>query len=316
MKIKMNSKTSKLTTENTIAEASPLSMLKKREDSRLDHILAYLPFTSKRRKPVVAVLRLSGTIGKGGGLKSGLNLDNLNEIIEKAFKTPKLTAVCLSINSPGGSPVQSELIAKRIRTLADENNIPVYSFIEDVGASGGYWLACAGDKIYASKSSIIGSIGVISSSFGFQDAIEKLGIERRIYTQGKNKSVLDPFMPTKSNDVKLIKQLQKQIHDHFIDYVKTRRAGKLTQDDEVLFNGEFWAGMNALDFGLIDGIDDMYNFLTQQFGADVKIEYMAAKQPWLKRKLGMVSHNLAEDFTESLTHKLENKLVQNRFNLE
>ena len=306
----MNSKINK----NTIAETGPLREAK-REVGKFDQILSFLPFFSKAKKPVIAVLRLKGAIGKGAGFRSGLNLDNLNEIIEKAFKTPKLTAVCLSINSPGGSPVQSELIAKRIRSLADENNIPVYSFIEDVGASGGYWLACAGDKIYASKSSIIGSIGVISSSFGFHDAIEKLGIERRIYTQGKNKSVLDPFLPTKPTDVKLIKQLQKQIHDHFIDYVKSRRKGKLTQDDDFLFNGEFWAGESAHDFGLIDGINDMYSYLKEQFGTDIKIEYMAAKQPWLKRKLGMVNFNLAEDFTESLMQKIENKLLGNKFNL-
>ena len=310
----MSSEISKLTVKNTIAETGHLRITK-RESGKLDQVLSYLPFFSKGLKPVIAVLKLNGVIGKSTGLKTGLNLDSLNDIIEKAFKTPKLTAVCLSVNSPGGSPVQSELIAKRIRSLADENSIPVYSFIEDVGASGGYWLACAGDKIYASKSSIIGSIGVISSSFGFYDAIEKLGIERRIYTQGKNKSVLDPFLPTKSTDVKLIKQLQKQIHEHFIDYVKSRRKGKLTQNDEVLFNGEFWAGESAHDFGLIDGINDMYSFLKEQFGRDVKIEYMAAKQPWLKRKLGMVSSNLAEDFAESLIYKAENKLISNKFNL-
>ena len=311
----MKTKTNTLMSKNTIAETNPLHITRK-EISKFEQILGYLPFGTKRRKTVIAVIRLSGAIGKSAGLKSGLNLDSLNEIIEKAFKTPKLTAVCLSINSPGGSPVQSELIAKRIRMLADLDNIPVYSFIEDVGASGGYWLACAGDKIYASKSSIIGSIGVISSSFGFQDAIEKLGIERRIYTQGKNKSVLDPFTPTKPADVKLIKHLQKQIHDHFIDYVKTRRVGRLTQEDEILFNGEFWAGESALDFGLIDGINDMYSFLNEQFGTDIKIEYMASKQPWLKRKLGMVNLNFAEDLTEALICKLENKLIQNKFNLE
>jgi len=303
---------SKFTDKTIIAEVDPMINTKK-QSRKLEQLLSYLPF-GLSQKPVIAVLRLNGVIGKGTGVRSSLNLDNLNEIIEKAFKIPRLTAICLSINSPGGSAVQSELIAKRIRLLAQENKIPIYSFIEDVAASGGYWLACCGDKIYASKSSIIGSIGVISSSFGFQNAIERLGVERRIYTEGKNKSILDPFLPAKPTDIKIIKQLQKEVHAHFINYVKERRAGKLTQEDDILFNGEFWAGQIALDYGLIDGINDMYSFIKEQFG-DAKIEYMTAKQPWLKRKLGMVESNLAEDFSETLVNKIEGKLIQNKFNL-
>lgn len=287
----------------------------KRQTKKLTQLFSFLPCISGS-KTVIAVLRLNGVIGKSQNFKTGLNIENLNEMIEKAFSIKKLEALCLVINSPGGSPVQSELIAKRIRSLAKKNKVAVYSFIEDVAASGGYWLACAGDHIYASPSSIIGSIGVIYSSFGFQDAIGKLGIERRVYTQGENKSILDPFQPTKQSDVKIIKYLQSQIHEHFIDYVKERRIGKLTQDDNILFNGEFWAGQSALDFGLIDGIDDMYSFIQKKYGDNVKIEYITSKQSWLKKKFGITSENLPQEFTDSIINTIENKLIQSKFNLE
>ncbi|RYE06596.1 MAG: S49 family peptidase [Rickettsiaceae bacterium] len=285
-------------------------------DSKFEQLLSYLPFGSKKHIHIIAVLKLHGVISAGGGFKASLNLDNLNENIEKAFKIPKLAALCLSINSPGGSPVQSELIAKRIRTLAKDKKIPVYSFVEDVAASGGYWLACAGDKIYASNSSIIGSIGVVSSSFGFQEAIAKLGVERRLYTEGKNKSILDPFMPVRNNDIKIIKQLQKQIHVHFIEYVKERRAGQLTQNDDILFNGEFWAGTTALDFGLIDGITDLYSFIRKQFGEDTKIEYLDKKQSWLRRKLRLSIIDGAEEFSDILISKTQNLINSNKYNFK
>lgn len=258
----------------------------------------------------VAVLRLNGVIGKVG-MKGGLTIDSLNASIEKAFKTPKLKAVCLIINSPGGSPVQSELIASRIISLANEKNVKIYSFVEDVAASGGYWLACAGDEIYASKSSIVGSIGVISSSFGFQDAIEKLGIERRVYTQGNNKSILDPFSKAKDSDVKIIKNLQKHIHDHFITYIKSRRRNRLTQSDEILFNGEFWSGDTAVDFGLIDGINDVYSFIKEKFGDKIKIEYITAKQSWLKQKLGIGID--ADDIAQTIIDKTKAELITQKF---
>ena len=265
-------------------------------------------------KPVVAVLRLSGVIDKVSSIKSGLTIESLHELIDKAFGIKNLEALCLSINSPGGSPVQSELISNRIRLLAQENKIPVYSFIEDVAASGGYWLACIGDQIYASRSSIIGSIGVVSASFGFPAAINKLGIERRVYTEGKNKSILDPFQPVQERDVKIIKQLQKQIHGHFIDYVKERRIGKLTQEDDILFNGEFWSGKTAADFSLIDGIDDMYSFIKKKYG-DVTIKYIANKQSWLKKKLGMVKQDVIQEFSDSLIESIDNKITYDRFNI-
>lgn len=299
--------------ENAIA--TDVIVPDKRTSKKLTQLFSFLPWIAPA-KPAIAVLRLTGVIGKSQNFKTGLNIENLNELIEKAFAVKKLEAVFLVINSPGGSPVQSELIAKRIRFLAKKNKVAVYSFVEDVAASGGYWLACAGDQIYASQSSIIGSIGVIYSSFGFQDAIAKLGIERRIYTQGENKSILDPFQSTKPSDIKIIKHLQSQIHEHFINYVKKRRIGKLTQDDNILFNGEFWAGQSALDFGLIDGIDDMYSFIEKKYGDDVKIEYITSKQSWLKKKFGINSENLPQEFTNSVVNTIESKLIESKFNLE
>ncbi len=289
-------------------------MSKIKKQSKLSCIVDFLTLAKfRKQKPLVAVLRLQGVIGKVGMGRNGLTLETLNESIEATFNKPKLMAVCLIINSPGGSPVQSEFIAARIINLAKEKSVPVYSFVEDVAASGGYWLACIGDEIYASKSSIIGSIGVISSGFGMQEAIKKIGIERRIITQGNNKSVLDPFMPIKNSDIKIITELQKEAHANFIDFIKSRRKNKLKQSDEVLFNGEFWAGNVAKDFGLIDGIDNMHNFLEKKFGKEVKIEYIKAKESWFKKKF-MSSLN-AEDLAEALYSKIENEIIGSRFNI-
>ncbi|WP_250312110.1 S49 family peptidase [Rickettsia endosymbiont of Oedothorax gibbosus] len=301
--------------KNSIADTKFEQVIAKRQVGKLEQLFSLLPIIgSGASKPVVAVLRLSGVIGKVSSIKSGITIESLHELIDKAFQIKNLEALCLSINSPGGSPVQSELISKRIRLLAQEKKIPIYSFVEDVAASGGYWLACIGDQIYASRSSIIGSIGVISASFGFPAAIDKLGIERRVYAEGKNKSILDPFQPVQKEDIKIIKHLQKQIHQHFIDYVKERRVGKLTQEDDILFNGEFWSGQTAVDFGLIDGIDDMYSFIKKKYG-DVTIKYVANKQSWIKRKLGMVRHDFVQEFSDSLIESIDNKITYDRFNI-
>lgn len=253
--------------------------------------LSNFTFLSKftNKNPNIAVIKLTGVIGSKSGpvVGGGISLASLNKSIEDAFKIPRLAAVCLCINSPGGSPVQSELIALRIRKLASEKNIPIFSFIEDIGASGGYWLACIGDEIYASKSSIIGSIGVIYSGFGFDELIEKIGIKRRLYTSGNNKSILDPFSPEKQEDVEIIEKVQKMIHNHFIDYVKERRAGKITQEDDIIYNGMFWSGEIALDYGLIDGIEDMYSFIEKKYGKDVNIKHIEQKTGWLKRRFGI-----------------------------
>jgi signal peptide peptidase SppA len=250
---------------------------------------------------VVAVLRMQGVIASSGGVKSSLSLESMNEAIEQAFACDKTRAVALIINSPGGSPVQSELIYKRIRTLSEEKKIPVIAFAEDVAASGGYWLMCAGDELYASENSVIGSIGVMAGGFGFQEAIKKLGIERRLYTQGKNKSVLDPFLPEKEEDVRIIHNIQKDIHESFKNLVRTRREGKLKADEEKLFNGEFWSGKEALEYGLIDNISDMYSVMKMRFGKDVKFKKVNKDKSWLKKKLGI---SIGDEMLDRLTEKL------------
>ena len=256
----------------------------------------------------VSVLRLQGLIGKVG-FSSGLTLESLNTPIESAFKPSNLLAVCIIINSPGGSPVQSELIAKRIISLSRQKKIPVYSFIEDIAASGGYWLACAGQEIYASKSSVIGSIGVLSKGFGLQELIKKLGIERRIYTQGVNKCVLDAFTPEKKEDIEILYNAQKPIYKHFVNYVKTQRNNKLRKSDDFLFNGAFWAGDDALEFGLIDGINDLYSFIKDRFGEKVKIKHCKLQQSWIKKKLSVNSENTINN----LLYKLEERIISDKF---
>jgi signal peptide peptidase SppA len=273
--------------------------------SMYDSMLDILTFGFKKSATHVAILRLQGVIGKVGARGSGMTLDNLNDNIERAFDTPKAAAVLLVINSPGGSPVQSELIAERITQCSNRKGIPVYSFVEDVAASGGYWLACAGSEIYASRSSILGSIGVIHSSMGFHEAIKKLGIERRVYVSGDNKSVLDPFLPTNEDDIHIIQSIQSEIHAAFIDYVKQSRGSKLTQMDHIIFNGNFWCGQTACDYGLIDGIDNVYNFINHRFGEKTKINYIKPAESWIKRKLGIGASSNA-NFNSNLSEEITN----------
>ncbi len=223
------------------------------------------------RNPVVPVLRLAGAIGMGSTLRSSLSLAGVAEAVEKAFTMSRTPAVAVVINSPGGSPVQSSLMFRRMRQLADEHEKKIYVFCEDVAASGGYYLAVAGDEIYADASSIIGSIGVISASFGFVEAIEKLGVERRVYASGKNKSQLDPFKPEQPEDIERLKEIQHDIHDVFIGVVKERRAGRLNGLDDDLFTGAFWSAQKAHELGLIDGITDVRAKMRDVFGDKVKL---------------------------------------------
>ncbi|MEY3106680.1 MAG: putative protease sohB, partial [Pseudomonadota bacterium] len=293
---------------------------KKQPDSKIDGFLTKLCDKIPCLKcfgsaPVVAVLHLHGVIGSGGYMKSGLSFDNLDEQITKAFKIAKLKAVVLSINSPGGSPVQSELIYKRIRQLSIEKNIKVLAFVQDVAASGGYFLSLAADEIFVSANSIVGSIGVISSGFGFQETIKKLGIERRVYTQGKNKSVLDPFSPEKSSDVEIIKNIQSDIHQSFKDLVTERRGEKLDVDTDLLFSGEFWSGKKALELGLVDGIGNMHEVIELRFGRDIVYRKMTGQSSWLKRKLGISVQGMGQDLVSAASDKLEEKLLWNRFGL-
>ena len=235
-----------------------------------------------RGDTIVPVLRFSGAIGMATPLKPGLSIATAAGAIERAFSDTRAPAVAIVINSPGGSPVQSRLIYKRIRALAEEKGMPVYAFIEDIGASGGYLLALAGDEIHADISSIVGSIGVITSGFGLDKAIEKLGVERRVYTSGVNKMSLDPFQPEKPDDVERLKALQRDVHQDFIALVKERRGSRL-QGGDTLFTGEIWSGRGALAAGLIDGHADVRLKMRELFGEKVKLKVVTGETGFLRR---------------------------------
>jgi len=253
-----------------------------------------------KRRPLVAVIKMNGVIGMGGFGRSRINYESIENTINKAFGERRAKAVSLVINSPGGSPVQSSLIYKRIRYLADKKDIPVLVFVEDVAASGGYWLACAGDEIYADKASIIGSIGVISASFGFSEAIKKIGIERRVYTTGKAKGSLDPFKPENPNDIKMLKNIQNDIQQAFIDLVTSRRGKRLTNDVD-LFTGAFWSGTEAVKLGLIDGIGEMREILRERFGKNVKIKIIAKRKGFLTNLTQSRNQNIIKNLIRYLS---------------
>lgn len=228
--------------------------------------------------PVIPVVRLQGVIA-ADQRPGRLNIAGVAPLLKRAFDMKSAPAVAIIVNSPGGSPVQSRLIAKRIRDLADENGKPVLVFVEDAAASGGYFIATAGDEIIADPSSIVGSIGVIFAGFGFVEALGKLGVERRVHTAGKNKSTLDPFLPEKAEDIERIKTMETDIHTVFIDWVKARRGNKLTAPDGQLFTGEFWSGVRGLGLGLIDGLGDLRETLRARYGEKVELKVIAAKRP-------------------------------------
>jgi serine protease SohB len=230
--------------------------------------------------PTVAVIRLQGVIA--GGTRAALNDQALAPILEKAFSRGKPVAVALEINSPGGSPVQSSLIGARIRRLAEEKEIPVIAFVEDVAASGGYWLAAAADEIYADPSSMVGSIGVISAGFGAHELLARQGVERRVYTAGKSKSMLDPFRPEQPDDVARLKTLLEDIHANFIDHIQTRRTGKLDAEADI-FTGEVWLAKKAHELGLIDGIGHLKPMLKERFGDKVQLRRYGLRRPFLSR---------------------------------
>ncbi len=298
-----NYKNSETLTEEEVIATNEQVQTKKFEWSFLRNLVPEF----LKPKPVISVLRLSGVIYAENSMGRGaLNLEKLRENIDSAFNINGLKAVFLIINSPGGSPSQSELIAAKIRQKAEEKNVPVIAFVEDIAASGGYWLACAADEIYATSNSIIGSIGVISSGFGFVEAINKLGIERRVHTAGESKSVLDPFQPEKEEDVNLLTSIQEQIHNNFKEYVKKHRRSKLTQNDEIIFGGKFWEALRAEDFGLIDGIDRMDEYVKNVYGDNFKFKFIATKQSKLAKLLGMNIDSLVEKFWDKFFTKLEN----------
>ncbi|RUP07608.1 S49 family peptidase [Hyphomicrobium sp.] len=271
------------------------------------------------RKPVVPVLRFSGPIGMATPLRPGLSLAGYANAIEKAFSLSKLPAVAIVINSPGGSPVQSNLIFNRLRQMAAEKEKKVYVFCEDVAASGGYFLAIAGDEIYADPSSIIGSIGVVSRSFGFVDLLQRLGVERRVYTAGADKNQLDPFLPEDADDVARLKAIQQDVHDVFIGLVKERRLGKLKAPDAELFSGAFWSASKATDFGLIDGITDVRSKMRQIFGDKVRLKVVEPEKAGLLSRLRRapgasgLGNGLA--FADDLVSAMEARSLWSRFGI-
>jgi signal peptide peptidase SppA len=263
-----------------------------------------------KSEPVVACITLQGVIGKDSKLESGLNFINIAPLLKRAFEMKNAKAVAIAINSPGGSPVQSELIYNYIRELSLEKKIPVYTFAQDVAASGGYWLLLSGDEIYAHNSSIIGSIGVIFSSFGFVELIKKIGVDRRVYTEGKNKAILDPFLPEENENIEILKDAQRDIFEGFKDLVKSRRGTKLKEDESKLFSGAFWSGKKSAELGLVDGISDLRSKMKEKFGEKIEIKNITAKKGLLKSFFSEKS-----DISESLLNKLEERIKFNQFGL-
>jgi serine protease SohB len=302
------------TTPPAAEQTAPKSGLKR----QLARACALLPEKWRRRTPVVAVLPLSGAIGAAARFGGGLNIARLEKTIDSAFAVKGVKAVALVINSPGGSPAQSHLIMRRIRALAEEKKLPVYAFVEDVAASGGYMIACAADEIIADPASIIGSIGVVSASFGFDKLIAKIGVERRVHTAGRSKTMLDPFRPEKPEDVERLAALQRDIHDMFIALVRERRAGKLKADDDTLFTGEFWLAQRAIELGLADGIGDVRGTMRQRFGEKTRFKIVTEPRGFLSRRLGLGTRFTAaesEQLTEGIIAALEGRAIRARFGL-
>lgn|SRR5512139_27998 len=300
--------------------ASPASTSQQNPAKRMiDKFARLVPRRFRTDIPVVPVVRIVGVIGVVTPLRPGLLLSTVARSLERAFDMPRARAVALVINSPGGSPSQSHLIYQRIRQLAEEKRIPVLAFVEDVGASGGYMLTCAADEIICDQFSIVGSIGVVGGTFGFPKLMDKLGIERRLYTAGDRKAMLDPFLPEKPDDVKRIKAIQQDIHAHFIALVKARRAEKLHGSDKTLFSGEFWTAEKAIELGLADRIGDLRSTLRERYGEKVYMPLISAERSLLGRRLPGV--NLADavarhpGLADDLISALEARALWSRYGL-
>ncbi len=265
-------------------------------------------FSFFKKKKIVAHIKLNGVIGNVGKFKQGIDFSGQEETIEKAFSLKKAKIVAITINSPGGSPVQSHLIYKFIRSQAKKNKKKVIVFAEDVAASGGYLIACSGDEIYANSSSIIGSIGVIYSSFGFTELIKKVGVERRVHTAGKNKSTLDPFLDEKEDDIQRLKTIQLDLHKDFIKVVEESRGSKLNKTDIELFSGEFWSGSKAKELGLIDGVGNANEVLKEKFGENVVIKKFEKSKGWLGKKLSSSSNQI-----DQLVNILDERSIWQRY---
>jgi signal peptide peptidase SppA len=285
----------------------------------IERLLDFIPQRLRRGRPVVPVVRLSGLVGAVTPLRSGLTLGGIARTLERAFSVKGAKAVALVINSPGGSPVQSRQIYLRVRQLATEKKLPVLVFVEDVAASGGYMIACAGDEIFCDPSSILGSIGVVGGSFGFQELIKKLGVERRLYTAGAHKAMLDPFLPEDPDDVARLKALQREIHTIFIALVKQSRGARLKAADEVLFTGEYWAGETSVSFGLADAIGDLRSTLRARYGDKVLTPVIAPATGMLSGLLGRRSAGTlaalegSSSLPEELISALESRAIWAKF---
>ncbi|MEX0751674.1 MAG: S49 family peptidase [Xanthobacteraceae bacterium] len=287
----------------------------------LDLLRRILPRRLRGGVPLVPVVRLTGIIGFSTPLKPGLTLAGIARALERAFSMRRAKAVALCINSPGGSPVQSHLIFRRIRQLAEEKGLPVLAFIEDAGASGGYMIACAADEIVCDASSMVGSIGVMGGSFGFNKLMEKVGIERRLFTSGERKAMLDPFLPEKPEDVERLKQIQSEIHQDFIALVKERRGTKLTGPEKALFSGEFWTGARAVEIGIADALGDLRSVLRQRYGEDVLMPVVTPERGFFSRRLrglglgGLEQFWSRPGFAEEILSALEARALWSRYGL-
>lgn len=280
-----------------------------------------IPKSLRSDAVTIPVIRLHGTIMSGGGqLRPTLSLANTAGLLEKAFSYKDAPAVAISVNSPGGSPVQSRLIFRRIRDLAAEKNKTVLVFVEDVAASGGYMIAVAGDEIIADPSSIVGSIGVVSASFGFPELLKKIGVERRVHMAGRNKAVLDPFQPEKKEDIERLKALQIEVHETFIDLVKERRANRL-KDDPDLFTGLFWTGKKGLELGLVDALGDMRSVLKGRYGSKTRLRLITAPRGLFGRRLGIFGSSMpgaqaiGAGLADGLVEAAEERALWGRFGL-
>ena len=276
--------------------------------------------TFRRPPPVVAVIRLAGVIGQSGMFGGRISLESVGPALQRAFRQRGLKAVALEINSPGGSPAQSALIHNRIRSLAAERDVPVMAFVEDVAASGGYWLATAADEIFVDDNSILGSIGVVYSGFGFHEALAKLGVERRLFTAGEKKALLDPFSSVNPDDLDRLRRVQQELHGNFKDQIRARRGARLAESDPDLFSGEFWLGRKAIALGLADGIGDIRSVLRERYGRKVIVRRIGRPRGWLTRRLRLDSALAGEgadggSLTGDLLGAIEARLWWSRYGL-
>ncbi len=280
----------------------------------LKRLLKLFPPSWRKKTAIIHVVRLEGAIAAGRSMSPTLNGKAIEPVLKRAFRKG-ISGVALQINCPGGSPVQSAIIADRIRALAADAKVPVYAFCEDVAASGGYWLACAADEIYADENSIVGSIGVISMGFGFPKTLQKFGVERRVHTSGESKSTNDPFKPEKPDDIKKLKVILNEMHESFKAMVRTRRAGKLKSKESDLFSGAYWTGKTSLEHGLIDGIGHMHEVLRRKFGDKVELIAIDQTRGWGLGRLGLAGVGQISDLPDATVSTLENRALWQRFGL-